>query len=232
MRHFAMPVRSWAVSAPRSIAAVAVLALGLTACGSDDEGASATGTPSASGSVTASAAGAAVEESPADGSAAEGSTTGGGKGEDSSNGGGGAAGAAAKAAPCLDSSLSLSVEHIEERTHELIMVRNKGDKACTVLNAPMISFDDLDNTAAVMANTRPRAVVTLDSGATAYAALVLDPEGTAETEGKAVKTFHVGLEGPQGGTLSGTLPGAPVKVYESEVTAWQQSMNDLATIGF
>ncbi|MEU6223276.1 DUF4232 domain-containing protein [Streptomyces sp. NPDC047042] len=230
-------------------ASSAVLALALTACGGGDgeseSGASATpestgvtatasSTP-ASPSASASATG--TEEATPD-TSSEGSGEGGGAGAEATKSSSTGKGTSTvKPVDCATSSLRFAVKAVRNPVnHVLITATNNGTKACHLYSYPALRIsENSQSVTAVIGESKPQAVVTLDRGATAYAGLI-----TASSDRNSeikVTTPSIGLSlfGPdEEGTdaeVEVPVPGGSLYVEEdnAQVTYWQDTPNDALT---
>lgn len=233
-------------------ASSAVLALALAACGEGDaesrsvestttESTDPTPSPSAtsaspSPSPTTSAT--ATEDNAKD-TGSENSAGGSGKGGGAGAGGSnspstGTGPGRAKPVDCATGSLKFAIKKVKNLVdHVLITAANTGSRACHLYSYPALRISE--NSQAVTARvgeSKPRTVVTLDRGATAYAGLITaSADRDSETK---VTTPSIGLslfgpdEGPTGSAVDVPVPGGSLYVEEdnAQVTYWQDNPGD------
>ncbi|MFH9423269.1 DUF4232 domain-containing protein [Streptomyces sp. NPDC017529] len=230
-----------------SAAAVAA-ALSLTACGGAEDGKKAAGAdrPAASPGPDSAAGSAPVEG--ADGSAGTGGAGGtGGTGPSvKSPSGAGSHAAPAKSGPggkqnsapngkssttCTAANTKVTVSKLSRPiNHLLLTVTNTGSTRCDAYYYPSLRFDDAQAPTAVMEDSRPQAVVSVEPGQSAYAAVrTSDPTGEAGG-GKTVHRLQVFFANRDGGygdrSTRLTLPKDTYIDDSAKVTYWQSELND------
>ncbi|MFJ7629663.1 DUF4232 domain-containing protein [Streptomyces sp. NPDC097595] len=113
--------------------------------------------------------------------------------------------------------------------HLLLTVTNTGDRPCYAYHAPMLRFDGAQAVFRVLQDSKPQAVVTLDPGQSAYAAIGL----TGEPNGhKPYPSKHLGVtfadrnDGPiNSASTELTLPAGTYWDDNGFVTYWQSEMD-------
>lgn len=213
-----------------AVAAVAVLSLGLTACGGDDkgttrdEGAATTSNSSASASATTTEAAAA-------------STSGGAASGGSATGGSGAKKAAAssgKTASCTAGDVRVSAAKADETPTEHIVLTavNKSGRACRLDGYPLIAFGEIQTAKDIpaVAKSKPAAPVVLQPGAPAYANVRISLGGVHE-DNKVVNSFNVNLftgDAPTEGSIVVKAPAGGIAVDEAAAKTgyWTQELRN------
>ncbi|MFC8293339.1 DUF4232 domain-containing protein [Streptomyces sp. NPDC057242] len=224
-------------------AAVAVLSLGLTACGGSDTGAkdagSASSAPQAaagtgdgaapaesgSGSTGGSTAtsGGSTSGGATSGGATAGGSTGGGKGTTASTASTGSTGgkASAKAPACAHGDVKVTVEKADEvpTEHVVLTATNVSGRACTLLKHPLLAFGPIQTAKDVpaVAKSRPAVPVVVNKGESAYANVRVSLGGVHE-DNKVVKEFTVNLfapDGPAEGSIVVKAPAGGLAVDEA-----------------
>jgi uncharacterized protein DUF4232 len=229
-------------------AGVALAALALSACGSDDG----TG-PRAEGSGTPTSQvlpPAAATSDPAATSKTGNSTatkapakrTGSGGTSGSSGSGGNDRKPAATKAPAAAEGSAVSCEGSTTRTVAssltrpvntmLLTVTNTGSHTCYLYGYPALRFTGAQAVPPAYQDSHPQAVVTLDPGESGYAAVTLSAGDGSGTHGHTVHNLTVYFQGRSGSGSIGAgatppLPAAGVYIDDSLTTTyWQQSMDD------
>ncbi|MFH8403167.1 DUF4232 domain-containing protein [Streptomyces sp. NPDC018019] len=226
-----------------SAAAVAA-ALSLTACGGGEDGKKAAGAerPAASAGPDASAGSASQggADSPGgtgpSGKSPSGSGAQGGQGSHATPAKSGAAGKhdtapGGKSTTCTAANTKVTVSKLSRPiNHLLLTLTNTGSARCDAYHYPALRFDDAQAPTAVDQNSRPQAVVSVEPGESAYAA-VRTSDATGEADGgKTVHRLQVFFANRDGGY--GDRPARPVLpkgTYiddSAEVTYWQSELND------
>jgi hypothetical protein len=231
-----------------ALASSTILALALTACGEGDAESRSVGTAtteSSDTSVTSTATATATAASASASATATGQATKGAGSQGSGSGGDTGAGAnktssagtgsgSAKPVACTTRSLKFAVKEVKSPiNHVLVTATNIGSKACSIYSYPALRLSDIQQSVtARIGQSKPQAVVTLDSGATAYAGLITaSVDRNSQTK---VTTSSIGLSlfGPdEGPTESGAdlpVPGGSlyVELDNALVTYWQDNAND------
>ncbi|MFC8494480.1 DUF4232 domain-containing protein [Streptomyces sp. NPDC057235] len=219
-------------------AAVAVLSLGLTACGGSDTGAKDAGSASSAPQAAAGTGdGAAPAESGSgstggstatsggstSGGATAGGSTGGGKGTTASTASTGSTGgkASAKAPACAHGDVEVTVEKADEvpTEHVVLTATNVSGRACTLLKHPLLAFGPIQTAKDVpaVAKSRPAVPVVVNKGESAYANVRVSLGGVHE-DNKVVKEFTVNLfapDGPAEGSIVVKAPAGGLAVDEA-----------------
>lgn len=116
--------------------------------------------------------------------------------------------------------------------HMLLTVTNIGSRACYLYGYPAVRFGEAQSVPPVIDGSHPQAVVTLEPGESGYASVNLSAADGSGTNGRTVTSLTVYFQGRSGsGSVgAGAHPSLPAKgVYVDDslkVTYWQQSMND------
>ncbi|MFF3602359.1 DUF4232 domain-containing protein [Streptomyces sp. NPDC002463] len=215
-------------------AAIAVLSLGLTACGGGDDAAGAkdagsagsaqstagTGDSAATGGGTADQAAAKSGSGSTGGSTAGGSTgsTGGGSKAGSTSGGGSKAGStsggksSAAAPACAYGDIKVTAAKADEvpTEHITLTATNVSGRSCTLLEYPLIAFGPIQTAKDIpaVAKSKPGAPIVLKAGMPAYANVRIALGGVHE-DNKVVKEFNVNLFAPQGPAEGSIVVKAP-----------------------
>lgn len=223
-----------------AVAAVAVLSLGLTACGGDDkgttrdEGAATTSNSSASAPASAPAS-ATTTGTPTEAAAA--STSGGAASGGSATGGSGAKKAAAssgKTASCTAGDVRVSAAKADETPTEHIVLTavNKSGRACRLDGYPLIAFGEIQTAKDIpaVAKSKPAAPVVLQPCAPAYANVRISLGGVHE-DNKVVNSFNVNLftgDAPTEGSIVVKAPAGGIAVDEAAAKTgyWTQELRN------
>ncbi|WP_405898406.1 DUF4232 domain-containing protein [Streptomyces sp. NBC_00727] len=147
--------------------------------------------------------------------------------------------AAPKAKPktpvtCTGANTKVTVTKVSRPVnHLLLTVTNKGDRPCYAYHAPMLRFDGAQAVFRVLEDSQPQAVVTLDPGQSAYAAIGLTGEPNGQ---KPYPSKHLGVtfadrnDGPiNSASTELTLPAGTYWDDNGFVTYWQSEMADALT---
>ncbi|RSO07597.1 hypothetical protein DMH18_24670 [Streptomyces sp. WAC 06783] len=223
-----------------SAAAIAA-AFSLTACGGGEDGKKAVGAArlAASAGPDASAASAGADGSGGTGPSAKspsgaGSPSGHGSHATSAKAGaGGKRGAATggKSTACTAANTKVTVSKLSRPiNHLLLTLTNTGSTRCDAYHYPALRFDDAQAPTAVREDSKPQAVVSVEPGKSAYAAVrTSDPTGEAEG-GKTVRSLEVFFANRDGGYYDrSTRPALPKDTYiddSAQVTYWQSELDD------
>ncbi|MFF2406788.1 DUF4232 domain-containing protein [Streptomyces sp. NPDC058092] len=118
--------------------------------------------------------------------------------------------------------------------HLLLTLTNTGDRPCYAYYAPKLRFDDAQAVFPILDDSRPQAVVTLDPGQSAYAAIGLTGEpgaGPAPREATHLQVNFSGrnFEGSSGTPVNLALPSDTFWDDNGFVTYWQSDMADALT---
>ncbi|TXS37326.1 DUF4232 domain-containing protein [Streptomyces sp. OR43] len=118
--------------------------------------------------------------------------------------------------------------------HLLLTLTNTGDRPCYAYYAPGLRFDDAQAVFPVLDSSQPQAVVTLDPGQSAYAAIGLTGEpgaGPAPRKGTRLQVHFSGRsgEGSTGTPVNLTLPSDTYWDDNGFVTYWQAERADALT---
>lgn len=242
-------------SAPRlfgAAAAVALAALSLTACGSDDDTGArpeASGTPTSQAAPPSASTTATTAPEPtkkADPDATSGST--GATGGNGGTGGTDKAPATKKPSagkPAADSGSAVACQGSNTRTVAseltrpantmLLTVTNTGKLTCYLYGYPALRFTDAQSVPPAYPDSKPQAVVTLRPGESGYAAVTESAGDKSGTNGRTVHSLTVYFQGRSGtGSIgAGSNPALPKKgAYIDDsltTTYWQQSLDDAVT---
>ncbi|MEU8628343.1 DUF4232 domain-containing protein [Streptomyces sp. NPDC048669] len=118
--------------------------------------------------------------------------------------------------------------------HLLLTLTNTGDRPCYAYYAPKLRFDDAQAVFPILDDSQPQAVVTLDPGQSAYAAIGLTGEpgnGPAPRKATHLQVNFSGRnsEGSSGTPVNLTLPSNTYWDDNGFVTYWQTEMADALT---
>lgn len=223
-----------------AVAATALLAtLSLTACQSDGDGKKAAVDRPATSAPTG-------EQAPADRAKDPGAKTPAGSkdkpGTSAEDGGGktpagrkGSAESGPVMTACTGANSKVTVTKVSRPlNHLLLTVTNTGSTACNAYHAPLLRFDDAQAVTAIMAESKPQAVVTLAPGESAYASILLASADGSGEGGYPAKTLTVHFaprsgSGSTGSSAALTLPADSYTDSSGAVSYWQSSMEDALT---
>ncbi|MGW4162414.1 DUF4232 domain-containing protein [Streptomyces sp. NPDC004788] len=222
-----------------AVAAVAVLSLGMTACGggddngSRDEGAASAGSSAASGGASGqggqTAAEAAGATTATGGSGTGGSTAGGSAGGSTTGGGKSAAKTGAKtgaktsgtAPACTYKDVKITAAKADETPteHIVLTATNTSGRTCRLYGYPLIAFGEIQTAKDVpaVAKSKPGIPVILQAGAPAYANVRVVDGGVHENN-KVVASFNVNLfaaDAPAEGSVVVKAPAGGLAVDEA-----------------
>ncbi|MEN2420187.1 DUF4232 domain-containing protein [Streptomyces rimosus] len=238
-----MPSRLFTTRTARIAASAAAVAaaFSLTACGGGEDGKKAVGAarPAASAGPDASAPSEGADGSGGTGPSAKSPSGAGSQGGHGSNatsakaGAGGKRGAATggKSTACTAANTKVTVSKLSRPiNHLLLTLTNTGSTRCDAYHYPALRFDDAQAPTAVREDSKPQAVVSVEPGKSAYAAVrTSDPTGEAEG-GKTVRSLEVFFANRDGGYYDrSTRPALPKDTYiddSAQVTYWQSELND------
>ncbi|MER7726207.1 DUF4232 domain-containing protein [Streptomyces sp. NPDC096323] len=118
--------------------------------------------------------------------------------------------------------------------HLLLTVTNTGDRPCYAYYAPKLRFDDAQAVFPILESSLPQAVVTLDPGRSAYAAIGLTGEPGAGPAPRKAAHLQVNFSGRNAAGSTGapaelTLPAKTYWDDNGYVTYWQTDMADALT---
>ncbi|MEV0783161.1 DUF4232 domain-containing protein [Streptomyces sp. NPDC050423] len=156
------------------------------------------------------------------------------------NGGKGAAGSVEQASKttnskpvtCTGSNTKTAVSKVSRPiNHLLLTVTNTGSRTCYAHYAPKLRFDDAQAVFPILDDSQPQAVVTLNPGQSAYAAIGLTGEpgsGPAPRKGNHLQVNFAGKNnvGSTGAPAELTLPANTYWDDNGFVTYWQTEMAD------
>lgn len=131
---------------------------------------------------------------------------------------------------CVGENTKVTVTKVSRPVnHLLLTLTNTGSRPCYAYHAPKLRFDEAQAVFQVLDESRPQAVVTLDPGQSAYAAIGL----TGEPGGKTYKGTHLAVHfSARDNSSTNTAPAEltlPAGTYWSDsgyVTYWQSEMGD------
>ncbi|EPH44829.1 hypothetical protein STRAU_2119 [Streptomyces aurantiacus JA 4570] len=194
-------------------ATVALAALSLTACGSEDKvrdegaakpsqgpsGEGAGGTSSGTGDATPSGERTKSQGTGGDtGGSGTGSGSGGGKGTTSGTGtaDGSDPDAPENRVPCTADNTSITAAPVSRPlNHMLITVTNTGSKMCDLPGHPILKFEGAQSVPPVIEDSKPQAVTSLKPGGKGYAAAILSAGDGAGGEGRTATSLQIGFQG-------------------------------------
>lgn len=144
--------------------------------------------------------------------------------------------AAAKSSPvtCTAATTKVTVKQVDRPlNHLLLKAKNTGTKTCYAYGAPYLRFDEAQAATPWLEESKPQAVVTLEPGQTAYAAIgTSSPDGTngSQAHKLGVHFSNRAMNGSAGGPTEAKLPQAGIYVDTSAyVTYWQTTASDALT---
>ncbi|MEU7639612.1 DUF4232 domain-containing protein [Streptomyces sp. NPDC039016] len=137
----------------------------------------------------------------------------------------------AKPVTCTAATTKVTVQKVQRPlNHLLLTATNTGSKPCYAYNAPFLRFDEDQSSTTVLRDSVPQAVVTLEPGQSAYAAIGTEsPEGTHgyRAHRLGVLFSNRAMDGSVGGWARPKLPAGGVYVDSSAfVTYWQTNPAD------
>ncbi|MFF1836114.1 DUF4232 domain-containing protein [Streptomyces sp. NPDC058231] len=136
---------------------------------------------------------------------------------------------------CVGENTKITVSKVSRPiNHLLLTMTNTGSRTCYAYYAPKLRFDDAQAVFPILDDSKPQAVVTLQPGQSAYAAIGLAGEDDQKNLHKATRLgVHFSSKNPAGDT--GTAPAEltlPADTYWGDngfVTYWQTEMADALT---
>ncbi|MFD0417506.1 DUF4232 domain-containing protein [Streptomyces sp. NPDC127108] len=144
-----------------------------------------------------------------------------------------ASGTGAEAAPvtCTAANTKVTVKKVDRPVnHLLLRAKNTGTKTCYAYHAPYLRFGQSQAATAVLRESVPQAVITLEPGKSAYAGIRTEsPEGTNgfKTKKLGVLFSNRAHNGGAGTSAKPKLPTGGVYVDDSAfVTYWQSRASD------
>ncbi|WJV46990.1 DUF4232 domain-containing protein [Streptomyces flavofungini] len=144
-----------------------------------------------------------------------------------------ASGTGAEATPvtCTAAHTTVTVKKVDRPVnHLLLRAKNTGTKPCYAYHAPYLRFGQSHAATAVLRESVPQAVVTLEPGQSAYAGIRTEsPEGTDgfRTKKLGVLFANRAMNGGAGSMTHPKLPTGGVYVDDSAfVTYWQSTASD------
>ncbi|MGW7275552.1 DUF4232 domain-containing protein [Streptomyces sp. NPDC054864] len=140
---------------------------------------------------------------------------------------------AAKSAPvtCTAATTKVTVAEVDRPiNHLLLKAKNTGTKTCYAYGAPFLRFDEGQSATPWVEASKPQAVVTLEPGQTAYAAIgTSSPEGSEGSQAQNLEAYfsNRAMNGSVGDPATPRLPEGGVYVDSSAyVTYWQTTASD------
>ncbi|RPK49095.1 hypothetical protein EES39_08405 [Streptomyces sp. ADI92-24] len=137
-----------------------------------------------------------------------------------------------KTVTCTGSNTKVTVTKVSRPiNHLLLTVTNAGSQLCNAYYAPKLRFDDAQAVFPILEDSQPQAVVTLEPGQSAYAAIGLTGEpgsGPAPRKGSHLQVNFAG-KNPVGSTGAPAELTLPANTYWDDngfVTYWQTEMAD------
>ncbi|TXS34926.1 DUF4232 domain-containing protein [Streptomyces sp. t39] len=234
-----------------AVAATLLAALSLTACQGEDTAGDSTA-PAASTPPSAPADGPAEQPAAPSGSpstapdaSGDGKESGGagdgkesgGTGEGKGSGGGSSAGgpgdAPASSTACTGATTKVTYSPVSRPlNHAILTVTNTGSARCDAYFAPLLRWsDDQQSPTAIVQESKPQAVVSVEPGGSAYAAVMLASADGSGRNGMEPATLEVLFqprsgEGSTGAPVTLRLPAGTYVDDSARVTYWQSSMDD------
>ncbi|MFI6093718.1 DUF4232 domain-containing protein [Streptomyces sp. NPDC051218] len=140
---------------------------------------------------------------------------------------------AAKSAPvtCTADTTKVTVAEVDRPiNHLLLKAKNTGTKTCYAYGAPFLRFDEGQAATPWLDASKPQAVVTLEPGQSAYAAIgTSSPEGSEGSQAHKLDVHfsNRAMNGSVGNPTTPKLPEGGVYVDSSAyVTYWQTTASD------
>ncbi|MFJ5675958.1 DUF4232 domain-containing protein [Streptomyces sp. NPDC093097] len=236
-------MRTPALRRPRTrlfaAATLALAALSLTACGTNDSsGVRSEGAAPAASEPSAAASSPGAAEKPAGGSAgASGSSGTANSGHSTGHGGNGAAttkkhpagdpGDPANRVPCSAANTKITAAPVERPlNYMLLTVTNTGSKLCDLNNYPIVKFEGAQSVPPVMEDSKPQAVTSLKPGERGYAGIILSAGDGSGGEGYTARSLEIGFDGSDR-MARAALPAGGVHIDNSlRVTYWLSDASD------
>ncbi|MGG2462156.1 DUF4232 domain-containing protein [Streptomyces sp. RGM 3693] len=139
--------------------------------------------------------------------------------------------ASAPHVPCTATTTKVTVQKVNRpRNHLLLTATNTGTRPCYAYSAPYLRFDEAQAATTVLRDSVPQAVVTLEPGQSADAAIGTEsPQGTHGHQAHALGVLFANraMNGGAGGWAHPKLPAGGVYVDSSAfVTYWQPNPAD------
>ncbi|MFJ6465784.1 DUF4232 domain-containing protein [Streptomyces sp. NPDC091387] len=137
-----------------------------------------------------------------------------------------------KTVTCTGSNTKVTVTKVSRPVnHLLLTVTNAGSQLCNAYYAPKLRFDDAQAVFPILDDSQPQAVVTLEPGESAYAAIGLTGEpgsGPAPRKAAHLQVNFAGKSnvGSTGTPAELTLPANTYWDDNGYVTYWQTEMAD------
>ncbi|QNP64615.1 DUF4232 domain-containing protein [Streptomyces genisteinicus] len=237
-----------------AVATALLAALSLTACQGDGTQARESTAPAASTPPSTPADGSAKDPATGTGSptaapdasggtgkdTGKGGGTGGGRDDDKGTGGsgggssaGGSGGAPAASTACTGANTKVTYSPVARPlNHAILTVTNTGSTRCDAYFAPLLRWSaDQQSPTAVTEASKPQAVVSVEPGGSAYAAVMLASADGSGSHGIKPSTLEVMFqprsgEGSTGPSVTLRLPSGTYVDSSARVTYWQSSMDD------
>ncbi|WLQ42443.1 DUF4232 domain-containing protein [Streptomyces laculatispora] len=137
-----------------------------------------------------------------------------------------------KTVTCTGSNTKVTVTKVSRPiNHLLLTVTNAGSQLCNAYYAPKLRFDDAQAVFPILEDSQPQAVVTLEPGQSAYAAIGLTGEPGSGPAPRKGTHLQVNFAGKNPGSTTGTAAELtlPANTYWDDngfVTYWQTEMAD------
>jgi hypothetical protein len=129
-------------------------------------------------------------------------------------------------APCTTAGTRLAVQKVAEPiNHLLLTVTNTGSTRCAAIGAPDLGFDGDQAVTRILRDSVPQAVVELEPGDSAYAAIGLSAGDGSGAHGRTVTSLRVQFQdrnlAPTGSQRTIAPPSGTYKDDSAFVTYWQ-----------
>jgi uncharacterized protein DUF4232 len=225
---------------PALVAAIAVAAFFLTACGDDetaqDGNAGQAGNESPSGQDDTTDGGS--DTSSNDYENEQNEETGAEPGQGGSEGGDGQGDGQseedeADTVPCTDANTEVTFSDVERPiNHLLLTVTNTGDEACSAYHAPFLGYDGAQAALPFVEDSRPQSVTVLRPGESAFAGVTTSSGDASQEGGHTVTSLTLDFASAEGnGSVGGQedlpLPGGEAYLDDAAtVTYWLPTMDD------
>ncbi|MEW1658942.1 DUF4232 domain-containing protein [Streptomyces sp. NPDC093707] len=234
-------MRTPALRRPRTrlfaAATLALAALSLTACGTNDSsGVRSEGAAPAASEPSAAASSPGAAEKPGGGSSGT-ANSGHSTGHSTGHGGNGAAttkkhpagdpGDPANRVPCSAANTKITAAPVQRPlNYMLLTVTNTGSKLCDLNNYPIVKFEGAQSVPPVMEDSKPQAVTSLKPGERGYAGIILSAGDGSGGEGYTARSLEIGFDGSDR-MARAALPAGGVHIDNSlRVTYWLSDASD------
>jgi hypothetical protein len=185
-----------------------------------------TGASNGSGGTGGSGSGSTTDKGPDKGT---GKDAGKGKGDSDPN-------ASENRAVCDSSRVKITAQVVDRPLNTMILTAtNTGSKLCDLFYSPVVRFEDAQSVPPAMEETRPQAVVSIQPGQKAYAAVKLSKSDAKDEAGYTANSLDVGFYDRNNKNLDAfarvSLPSAGVYIDSSvKVSFWQSDLDSVTSL--